>query len=151
MGRRPKITMREIDVAFGVVAGGGTKTAAARIIGVTRSSFYAYLARHPSARARLEEAQEIALGIVERRLFEQTRENVTAAIFYLCNRGPDRWRHVQHIRHGAEGDFAKALERILGSSHSAPDVVSRTASASGATGNVVPIRPVYSEDASTSP
>ena len=41
-----------------------------------------------------------AVAQMSRSLFQEgLRGNVTAAIFWVCNKDPDNWRSVQHIRH----------------------------------------------------
>ncbi len=45
-----------------------------------------------------EQASCDMLRQVEAALFEAAiNGNITAAIFYLCNRAPERWRHIQKI------------------------------------------------------
>ena len=60
---------------------------------------------HDEFAAAVSAGRDIADDRVQYSLYRSACEgNVTACIFWLCNRRPDRWRHVQRIEHTGGGD-----------------------------------------------
>lgn len=96
-GPRKRITMEIVRVIAAQIATGSSRALACRYHGISRTGLYEYEKRHARAAALLAEADEIRDGLVEKRLFDLTKQNVTAAIFWLCNRRPDRWQNVRDV------------------------------------------------------
>ena len=64
--------------------------------------------------ALVARAEGEALGKIERMLFEQAfKGKITAMIFWLANRSPERWKHVSSIGKGELGGGLTALEQTI--------------------------------------
>ncbi|MBU1672133.1 MAG: hypothetical protein KKF41_08555 [Actinobacteria bacterium] len=81
---------------------GARKGLAAQSIGYARSTVNKHLDIDPAFKEAVETAGmeywEERLGEVESALLERAKAgNVTACIFWLCNRAPDYWRDVKKV------------------------------------------------------
>jgi len=97
---------------------GATITEACKAAGIERSTLWRWQQKYPSVREAVEFALQARIEIVEDALFKKAAMgHVTAMIFWLCNRAPDRWRNVQKIEHSGkvEGEITHDLSvlRIL--------------------------------------
>jgi len=84
---------------------------------ISRRTLYAWRVRHPELAQALKDSKELADALVERSLFQKALSgDVSACIFYLCNRSPSRWKRngqvdVQISSAPAEKDWT--LEEIM--------------------------------------
>lgn len=83
------------------VAAGATVETAAGAAGIARKTFYEWRKKDPEFNELVERAYTGVVKSVEGALVraatvpdKQGRVNVTAQIFYLANRAPERWRSV---------------------------------------------------------
>jgi hypothetical protein len=92
----------------------------ARAIGVSRMTVWEHRKDDPDFDQACKDAQDEAVEEVEDALYESAvNGNVTAAIFYLKNRAPGRWKDVQQREYGGkdggpvrvEVSIAERLER----------------------------------------
>lgn len=64
--------------------------------------------------AAITKAEGLALGKIEAMLFKEAQKGkITAMIFWLCNRDPERWKNVASIGKGGEGGGLTALEETV--------------------------------------
>ena len=61
---------------------------------ITRQTIYDELERDKKFKEQKQAIDESFNDIVENRLFSMTSDNVTACIFWLCNRKGDKWKNV---------------------------------------------------------
>jgi len=74
---------------------GMRRGAAAEAIGICRTAIYQYRKKNESFAEEETLAELDACEVVEDALFQAAQSgNVTACIFYLCNRGSSRWRNA---------------------------------------------------------
>lgn len=60
---------------------------------ISRRTLYSWRIRHPELAAALKDSKELADALVEHSLFQKALSgDVSACIFYLCNRSPARWK-----------------------------------------------------------
>lgn len=89
MGRPEKFTAEQ--AAEALMRSGGVVAAAARALGVTRSTLHSYINKYATVRAAYEEANETNLDIAEGKLLEQVRAGDPKQIrFYLRTKGRSR-------------------------------------------------------------
>jgi len=73
-------------------------TTACDKVGISRDSFYDWYHKDKKFRDEVDKALTSRIKIVEDVLFKKALEgNVTAIIFFLCNRDPERWKNVQRV------------------------------------------------------
>jgi hypothetical protein len=68
---------------------------------ISRRILYTWRKGHPELEEALRESKELADALVEHSLFQKALQgDVSACIFYLCNRSPCRWKRngQVHIR-----------------------------------------------------
>ena len=72
---------------------------------VSRSYFYDQMKKVPDVKDAIKRGRSKGIGVVTNSLFQSAKGgNVTAQIFYLKNRQPDKWRdRRQHEHSGADG------------------------------------------------
>jgi len=107
-GRPTKYKREEMCAAVArSVHSGATWEAIAQECGAGVRTVITWAEKHPEFRQAVKEAKDAVDRTVEVSLLAaargQKRIDTTAAIFWLCNRQPDRWRHVQRIEHTGEG------------------------------------------------
>ncbi len=69
-----------------------------------RSTFYEHKKKHPDISDALKRGRSKGIGTITNALFKSAKGgNVTAQIFYLKNRQPDKWRDRRHHEHSGEG------------------------------------------------
>jgi|SRR5579883_2782494 len=116
----PKFTMEKRQRYLGCLATGMRRGDAARCAGVSRWTAQRYAREHPEFQEEVARAEEIACDAIEQSLRNTALSgNVTAMIFYLCNRCPSRWQRDRRptpdtTANGAVSDLQTiALEKIL--------------------------------------
>lgn len=63
---------------------------------------------------KIAHAEGLALGKIEGMLFDQALNGkITAMIFWLANRSPERWKHLSSIGKGDVGGGLTALEQTI--------------------------------------
>lgn len=73
-----------------------------------RSTFYRLMKQHGDLRDAVKKGRSKGIGVITNALFQNAKGgNVTAQIFYLKNRDPDKWRDKREHTHG--GDDEKPL------------------------------------------
>lgn len=87
------------------VAEGATWSAVAKACGVEPSTVRLWAERHEGFSAAIKEAKAAVDDAVEGSFFGKALGgDTTAGIFWLCNRRPESWRHVNRVEvTGAEG------------------------------------------------
>ena len=92
---------------------GRTDKEIADIVGLPRKTFTGII-KYNDLTATIKKG--IADSKVEASLYSQALAgNVTAQIFWLCNRVKDRWQNVNKVEHGLDkNDFDEIFDRIKG-------------------------------------
>jgi hypothetical protein len=95
---------------------GNTVSMACSDTGISRDTFYRWLTKDPDFKQEVEIAQNSRIKIVEDALYKNAVDNgnVTAQIFFLCNRYSERWQNVNKVEHGGKVifDLAKEMEAL---------------------------------------
>lgn len=82
-------------------------------VGVSRQTLYNWRKKYEEIDEALRMGKDVADRQVENALFKAALEgNVTAIIFWLKNRKPDKWRDMKNI--DANIESIKKLDQILG-------------------------------------
>lgn len=137
--RRPQVEEQAEDVQAKQKAAiihslenGATVTQAAAAAGVDRRTAQRWHVADLGFAAEWDAALVRRIGTVEDSLYvNAVKGNVTAQIFFLCNRSPGRWRHVQHIMHGGEvsyqqkADLTALVQAARENGHGAADTIER--------------------------
>ena len=99
MGRPARTLDERLVTAARIVAEkGGTDKEIAESLGVSPRTFARWKETYPDLWRTLKESKDIADDLMEDSLYELgLAGNVTAQIFWLKNRRPERWRDVQRI------------------------------------------------------
>lgn len=94
---------------------GASRTAACQAAGIARSAFYTWIGDDPEFAAEVEERWTTSIMAVEDAVFraatDPEKPNMTAAIFFLLNRAPERWQDRRNLNVTHQVD-AERLERI---------------------------------------
>lgn len=94
-------------MAGGMALQGATVAEIAEGLAVSPRTVSEWMNAHDEFAAAVSAGRDIADDRVQYSLYRSACEgNVTACIFWLCNRRPDRWRHVSRIEHAGAGDGA---------------------------------------------
>lgn len=97
-----------------VMAAGATLSSIAQACDVSIPTVQLWMERHEQFSAAVKEARDIVDDSAESSMMRSIRAgNVTAQIFWLCNRRPDRWRHVQRVEHTGEGGGAITIAELV--------------------------------------
>ncbi len=90
--RKPDILRNLMD--------GGTVSSACKAVEVSRETFYKWYRQDEKFAKAVDDAQNSRIQHVEDSLYSAAvRGNVTAQIFFLCNRAKDKWVNVQNVKH----------------------------------------------------
>ena len=82
-------------------------------VGVSRQTLYNWRKKYEEIDEALRMGKDVADRHVENALYKSAIEgNVTAIIFWLKNRKPDKWRDMKNI--DANIESIKKLDKILG-------------------------------------
>lgn len=93
-----KLTTEKREQFLEFLAAGHAIGAAAKALGVCRQTVRAHRVKDPDFDQACKEVLNARVEVVEDALFEKAKEgNVTACIFWLCNRHSDRWRNVNQV------------------------------------------------------
>ena len=83
---------------------GSTVAATCVGAGISRDTFYRWCKEDPKFGEKVEAAQESRVQHVEDALYKNAINGVlTAQIFFLCNRAPDKWKNVQKVEASFNG------------------------------------------------
>lgn len=111
--------IKEKAAVVATLQAGGTFEMAAQAASIDRSTVWQWRQDDPQFMADCERALNSRIRIVEDALYAKAvGGNTTAAIFWLCNRVPERWRHVQNIQleHSGGVDIKHTLTDLVASS-----------------------------------
>lgn len=90
----------------------GSKMAACEAVKITRQTLYDTMgSQDPADKEFTERATDIKYlqnDVVRGNLFTLSRTHPVAGIFWLCNRDPENWKHVQNVQHTG-GDKNKPI------------------------------------------
>jgi hypothetical protein len=90
---------------------GNTVTKACNNVKVSRDTYYRWKHEDEAFAKAVIIAKESRIEIVEDANFASAvKGNVTAQIFFLCNRDPNRWKHVSRVEHSGKLTFDLAEE-----------------------------------------
>ena len=84
--------------------------------GITRETLWAWRKKSDSLNEKILQTLEYRIETVEDALFSNaTSGNITAQIFWLCNRARDRWQNVNKVEHTGENteNITEKLKGIL--------------------------------------
>jgi len=94
-----KITDEIIAKSEEMAARGLTMDQIALCLGMGTRTLYEKKAKYPQLAQAIKAGQAKGIAEVTNNLYEQSKAgNVTATIFYLKNRDPDRWLDTRHIK-----------------------------------------------------
>ena len=96
---------------------GASIESAAAAVGVNKSTIYETKKEDTEFAAAVDQARLTAVKVIEGALWRKARSgNTTAQIFYLCNRRPEDWKHVNRIeltgKDGGPIRYDDAIRRI---------------------------------------
>lgn len=137
IGRPTLFSERLAERALRLAEDGGTDQQIASALGIGFNTFMAWKGRYEDFRVALKEKKELADELVEASLFQRaigyshvtakkvkrdgewTMEDIvenfppdtTAAIFWLKNRQPNRWRDRHEVAHSAISDHDEELSK----------------------------------------
>lgn len=78
--------------------------ATCRAVGINRSTYYEWRSKYPEFNEACHEAEEALIDFAESKLIENLQAGREASLFFfLCNRAPERWKNIQHVK--ASGRF----------------------------------------------
>lgn len=102
----PVVKKKALEAAFASLEGGSTVEAACQAADIDRKTFYEWRKGDKELSDRFDIARMGAIGVVEDALLKAAlKGNITAQIFFLCNRARDRWQHVNRTEHtGKDGE-----------------------------------------------
>lgn len=83
---------------------GSTVAAACAGAKINRDTFYTWYKKDPDFAKQVDEAQESRVQHVEDALYKNAiTGSLTAQIFFLCNRAPEKWKNVQKVEASLHG------------------------------------------------
>ena len=115
MSRKPyKFTAPRRALVLQAISEGKTRSAAMESVGLARQTLTMAMKRDPEFAALVEAAEMPVHEAVESALLKSAMSgNVTAQIFYLCNRAKERWTHVNQVRVDTKVDVHVGAEQAL--------------------------------------
>ena len=115
MSRKPyKFTAPRRALVLQAISEGKTRTAAMESLGLARQTLTMAMKRDPEFAALVEAAEMPVHEAVESALLKSAKGgNVTAQIFYLCNRAKERWTHVNQVKVDTKVDVHVGTEQAL--------------------------------------
>ena len=115
MSRKPyKFTAPRRALVLQAISEGKTRTAAMESLGLARQTLTMAMKRDPEFAALVEAAEMPVHEAVESALLKSAMSgNVTAQIFYLCNRAKERWTHVNQVKVDTKIDVHVGAEQAL--------------------------------------
>ena len=115
MAAKPyKFTAPRKAIMLKLISEGKTRSAAMESLGLARQTLTMAMKRDPEFAQLVEAAEMPVHEAVESALLKSALSgNVTAQIFYLCNRQPGRWTHVNQVRVDTKIDVHVGTEQAL--------------------------------------
>ena len=115
MSRKPyKFTAPRRALVLQAISEGKTRSAAMESLGLARQTLTMAMKRDPEFAALVEAAEMPVHEAVESALLKSAMSgNVTAQIFYLCNRAKERWTHVNQVKVDTKIDVHVGAEQAL--------------------------------------
>ena len=115
MAAKPyKFTAPRKAIMLKLISEGKTRSAAMESLGLARQTLTMAMKRDPEFAQLVEAAEMPVHEAVESALLKSALSgNVTAQIFYLCNRQPERWTHVNQVRVDTKVDIHVGAEQAL--------------------------------------
>ena len=115
MAAKPyKFTAPRRALVLQAISEGKTRTAAMEAVGLHRSALSHTMKADLEFAALVEAAEMPVHEAVESALLKSALSgNVTSMIFYLCNRQPERWTHVNQVRVDTKIDVHVGTEQAL--------------------------------------
>ena len=115
MAAKPyKFTAPRKAIMLKLISEGKTRSAAMESLGLARQTLTMAMKRDPEFAALVEAAEMPVHEAVESALLKSALGgNITAQIFYLCNRQPERWTHVNQVRVDTKVDIHVGAEQAL--------------------------------------
>ncbi len=119
--KSPAIKKAAIAAVLKSLSNGETLEKACKAANIDRGTLRNWRKADMDLDAQVDSARMTAIDVIEDALFTSAQYgNITAQIFFLCNRSPDRWRHVNRTEiTGADGQpvafsFADLVQRVDG-------------------------------------
>jgi len=95
------------------LANGATIGESCVAAGIGRQSYYEWMHRDAGFNKASFEAQNSRVAVVEDALMTTAiGGNITALIFWLCNRAPDRWKSINNTTHTFSREMDESLMRL---------------------------------------
>ena len=115
MAAKPyKFTAPRKAIMLKLISEGKTRSAAMESLGLARQTLTMAMKRDPEFAQLVEAAEMPVHEAVESALLKSAMSgHVTAQIFYLCNRQPERWTHVNQVRVDTKVDVHVGAEQAL--------------------------------------
>ncbi len=115
MAAKPyKFTAPRKALLLKAISEGKTRSAAMESLGLVRQTLTMAMKRDPEFAVLVEAAEMPVHEAVESALLKSALSgNVTAQIFYLCNRAKERWTHVNQVRVDTKVDVHVGAEQAL--------------------------------------
>ena len=115
MAAKPyKFTAPRRALVLKAISEGKTRSAAMESLGLARQTLTMAMKRDPEFAVLVEAAEMPVHEAVESALLKSAMSgNVTAQIFYLCNRQPERWTHVNQVKVDTKVDIHVGAEQAL--------------------------------------
>lgn len=85
--------------------------------GIDRGTFYNWCIADRKFYEAVEASKRGQIGVAEDSLYKNVvRGNITAQIFFLCNRARDKWQNVNKVEHGGNINLTlpELMERLAG-------------------------------------
>lgn len=109
-----KVTKARLDAYLDGLRSGLRRADAALKVNLEPSTIRKHVKRNKPFRAKRDEAEMQAHERIEDRLFKKALDgHVASMIFYLCNRLPARWQHVNKIEVTGGDGGAIAFEDLV--------------------------------------
>jgi len=112
MAKGRKVSEKTWEKFFALLREGHSVRKASAAVGISDNTVYTTARRDPEFRKRIEEARDAATDLVEHALLQKAiTGNVTAIIFWLLNRRPDRWRDRRQL--AVTGETGGPLQIVI--------------------------------------
>ena len=84
---------------------------ACKASGIGRTTFYGWKKDFPVFAEQCDEIEKSLIDYTESKLLKNIKDGKeTSIFFFLCNRAPERWKHIQRIEHTG---FPEAPENYI--------------------------------------
>lgn len=110
-GRPTEFDDRIAGAVLALLEAGKTEQQISEAIGISTRTLSRWKLAHQDFRLAVKAAKSISDDMVEEALFDSALGgNVTAMIFWLKNRQPDRWRDVHRVEHNVRVELPTLQE-----------------------------------------